>query len=496
MGSPWMETGGASDYPSLAGKPRVDVAVIGGGIAGLVTARLLKEAFTTVAVVEADRIGAGVTGHTTAKVTSLHGLIYDDVRSSFGDDGVRAYAQANQAGLEWIADRAAEIPCEFRRNSAYTYATEAGTREKLEAEVDAATVAGLPLRLVDDTPLPYPVAGAVRLDGQAEFHPRRFLLGLAEGISGDGSFVFERTRAVGLDEGSPCTVKTEHGDLLADRVVVASHFPFLDRSLAFARMHPERSYAIGARIGGPPPEGMFISADGPTRSIRAHPLEGRELLIVGGEGHKVGQGGDTRVRYERLERFAREHFDVSAIDYRWSSQDNMTADGVPYVGALTPVSKRVLYATGFAKWGLTNGAAAGLMLADRLLDRDNPWADTFDANRLKPLAQAKDLVKENVNVAMRFFGDRMRTPELRELDELAPGEGAIVSHGGKKLAAYRDEDGRLSAVSPVCTHLWCQVNWNSAERSWDCPCHGSRFDTDGRVLQGPAVEGLEPRPLD
>jgi Rieske Fe-S protein len=308
--------------------------------------------------------------------------------------------------------------------------------------------------------------------------------------------VFENTRALGLSEGSPCTVKTDRGDLVADRVVVASHFPFLDRSLAFARMHPERSYALGLRIRGEPPPGMFISADSPTRSIRAHPRDGGELLIVGGEGHKVGQGGDTRERYRRLEAFAREHFDVEAVEYRWSSQDNMTADGVPYVGALTPLSKRVLYATGFAKWGLTNGVAAALMLADRLLERDNPWAETFDANRLKPLAQAKDLVKENVDVAMRFFGDRMRPPGVRSLAELRPDEGAIVSHEGRKLAAYRDEEGRVSAVSPVCTHLWCQVKWNAAERSWDCPCHGSRFDTQGQVLQGPAVEGLEPRPLD
>ena len=258
------------------------------------------------------------------------------------------------------------------------------------------------------------------------------LLGLAERIPGAGSFVFENTRATGLDEGSPCTIETDRGSLTADRVVVASHFPFLDRSLAFARMHPERSYCLGLRVAGKTPPGMFISADGPTRSIRSHPLEDGELLVVGGEGHKVGQGGDTAERYETLEAFAREHFDVQSVDYRWSSQDNMTPDGVPYVGALTPVSKRVLYATGFAKWGLTNGVAAAMMLSDRLLDRDNPWADTFDANRLKPLAQAKDMVKENANVAVRFVGDRMRRPGARSLDELEPGEGAIVSHGGRR----------------------------------------------------------------
>ena len=493
LGSPWME-GREEEYPPLEGAPRVRVAVIGGGIVGAAAAHMLAKEGTEVALVEATGIGSGVTGHTTAKVSSLHGLVYDDLRSSFGDEGARVYAQANEAGLAWIADRVAAdgIDCDFRRRPNYTYVGDPGSRDQLEAELVAATAAGLPVRLVDETPLPFPVAGALRLDDQAEFHPRRFVAALARSVASAGGLVVERTRALDVKEGEPCVIETDRGELQADWVLVASHFPFLDRSLAFARMHPERSYCIGVRIASDPPAGMFISADGPTRSIRSHPVGGEELLIVGGEGHKAGQGGDTRERYARLEEFARAHWDVRSVDYRWSSQDNVTLDRMPYVGPIKPGSERVLYATGFAKWGLANGVAAAMILADRVAGRDNPWAETYAANRLKPLAQAKDFVKENLNVAKRFFGDRLATVRPEDAAEIAPGEGAIAEIDGEKVAAYRHEDGRLEAISPQCTHLWCQVVWNPAERSWDCPCHGSRFATDGSVLQGPAVDGLKP----
>jgi glycine/D-amino acid oxidase-like deaminating enzyme/nitrite reductase/ring-hydroxylating ferredoxin subunit len=492
-----METAPGAVYPPLDDGHHVDVAVVGGGIVGVAAGLLARADGASVALLEADRLCSGVTGHTTAKLTALHRLIYHHLRSHFGEDGARSYAEANQAGLEWVARQVEErgIACDFRRRSAYTYATEASARAAVEDEVDAALAAGLPAQLVEEIPLPYPVEVAVRLDDQAEFHPRRFVLALGEALASDGGLVFEQTRAQSLHEGSPCELRTDRGKLTAERVVVASHFPFLDRSLAFARMRPERSYAIGARVGGDPPPGMFITAGGPTRSLRSHPHGGEELLIVGGEGHKTGQGGDTRQRYERLERFAREHFDVRSVDYRWSAQDPVTADRMPYVGALTPLSRRVLYATGFGKWGLAGGVGAAMILADELAGRSNPWASAFDANRLKPLAQAKDLVTANADVAAHLVGDRIKKLRPKELSELAPGEGGIVRHQGETVAAYRDEDGAVAAVSATCTHLWCQVSWNAAERSWDCPCHGSRFATDGSVLEGPAVKPLEPKPV-
>jgi Rieske Fe-S protein len=291
-------------------------------------------------------------------------------------------------------------------------------------------------------------------------------------------------------------VKTPGGDVTAGHVVVATHYPFLDRSLAFARVSPQRSYAILCRIAGALPEGMFISGDSPSRSVRAVPLEGEELLLVGGEGHKPGTGGDTRVRYRRLEAFAREHWDVRSVDYRWSAQDNTTLDGVPYVGPLTPWDGRVLMATGFAKWGMTGGTAAAIILADRVQDKENAWAGLFDPSRLTLRASARRFLTENAQVGLRFVGDRLMKPGLRSLEELRPGEGDIVRHDGEKVAAFRDDDGTVTAVAPVCTHLGCQVNFNAAERSWDCPCHGSRFAVDGSVLHGPAVHRLERKPIE
>ncbi|MDX6604550.1 MAG: hypothetical protein QOF23_1059, partial [Solirubrobacterales bacterium] len=344
-----------------------------------------------------------------------------------------------------------------------------------------------------DVPLPWPTLGAVRFENQAEFHPRRFLLPLAGEIAGDGSHVFEQTPALDVREGRPCRVETARGVVVADEVVIASHFPFLDRSLAFARIHPERSYCLAARVAGEPPEGMFISAGSPTRSVRAHAGDGGVWLLVGGEGHKVGQGGDTEERYRALDAFARERFDVRSIDYRWSTQDTISVDHVPYIGRLTAWSRRIYMATGFAKWGMTGGVVAGMIISDEILGRDNPWSSVFAANRFKPLAAAKDLVKENLNVGMRFVGDRLTKPGAGSVEDLARGEGMIATSGGERVAAYRDDDGALHAVSPVCTHLGCQVNWNRAERSWDCPCHGSRFGPDGTVLEGPAVRPLERR---
>jgi glycine/D-amino acid oxidase-like deaminating enzyme/nitrite reductase/ring-hydroxylating ferredoxin subunit len=498
--SVWIETGPEQPrLPRLEEHLRADVAVLGGGIVGLTTALLLAESGVSVVLLEANQVARGVSGYTTAKVSSQHGLIYEQLRSNFGADGARAYGQANQAALAWIADRVArdEIDCDFRGQPSYAYVTSGDKRPQVEAEAAAAREAGLPATLVGDTPLPYDVEAAVRFDDQAEFHARKYLLALAERLPATGDCrIFENSHAVEVDTDEHCVVKTPGGRVTADQVVVATHYPFLDRSLAFARVHSYRSYALACRIVGDPPPGMHISGDAPTRSIRTIPLDdSEELLLVGGEGHKTGTGGDTEERYLRLEEFARKHWTVVSVDYRWSSQDNITIDHLPYVGPLTPRNDRVFMATGFAKWGMTNGTAAAMMLSDRLLGHENPYAPLFDPNRFKPLASATTLVKENAQAGMRFVGDRITKPG-RAIDDLEPGEGDIVSLEAEKVAAYRDEDGKLVAVSTRCTHLGCQVNWNRAEKSWDCPCHGSRFAPDGAVLNGPAVHRLELRPIE
>jgi glycine/D-amino acid oxidase-like deaminating enzyme/nitrite reductase/ring-hydroxylating ferredoxin subunit len=495
--SVWMDTAPRTTYPPLGGSLEVDVCVVGGGILGLLCADLLKRDGQTVAVLEADRVATGVTGYTTAKVTVLHGLVYDQVRSRFGEQSARHYAQANEAGLALIAERVAEeaIDCDFRHRPALTYAEDAADLDALRKEVDAAQAAGLDAELVGVADLPWEVAGAVRLDDQAEFHPRRFLLAIADAVHGGGSHVFERTRVTGVDDGDPCHVRTDGGpEVTAGAVVIATHYPTLDRGLFFARLAAERSYAIGVRARGRPPYGMFLSTESPSHSVRATPYDGGELLIVGGESHKTGTS-DPVERYAALEAWARERFDVASVEYRWSAQDAMPADGIPYVGKLSPIARRVWTASGFKKWGITNGAAAAIMLSDAILERENPWAATFDSNRFKPVAAAPALLKEGLSVGAHFFGDRLSPPDARSLEQLAPGEGGIVKVDGEKVAAFRDDAGVVHAVSPICTHLYCRVGFNAAERSWDCPCHGSRFATDGTVIQGPAVSPLERKEL-
>jgi glycine/D-amino acid oxidase-like deaminating enzyme/nitrite reductase/ring-hydroxylating ferredoxin subunit len=434
-------------------------------------------------------VGRAARGHSAGQVTSKQQLIYASIESSFGADGARDYAIANQDALDrmgrWVTELG--IDCAWEARPAYVYAETDDELGKLRGEHDAALRAGLPAAMQEDLDLPYPVAGALRFDDQAQFHPQRYLAGLAAAYVAEGGRLYEHTRATAVEGGPRRSVVTPGGAVGADHVFVATHIPFLDSGLFFARTHPERSYVIGVRVDQRSlPEGMYINASSPTRSLRTHPQGGGRVLLVGGEGHKVGQDEDTRERYARLEQFAREHWPVRSVDWRWSTQDNVPVDGVPFVGRLRPDTDGLYVATGFRKWGLTNGTAAAVMIADRILGRSNPWAATFDSSRLKPLASAGDFVKENVNVARRFVQDHLRSDDV---SALAPGEGGVVG----RTAVSRTDDGELVAVSAVCTHLRCAVRWNTAERTWDCPCHGSRFDQRGRVLQGPATEDLAPR---
>jgi len=283
-------------------------------------------------------------------------------------------------------------------------------------------------------------------------------------------------------------VTTDRGTIHAAVILIASHVPFVDAGLHLARMTASRSYAISFRSQAEPPTGMYISVDEPTRSVRA---TGDGHVIVGGEAHPVGQDQDTERRYEALESWSKERFASPEIDYRWSAQDYKSVDGLPFVGPLGP-SGRVFMATGFAKWGMANGTIAAAIMVDLALGRVSPWATVFDSRRLAVQHGVSDLLKANARVVRDLVARRFLSAELPDASNLAPGTGHIVSLEGHKTAAFRDEQGEIHAVSPVCTHLGCQVEFNNAERTWDCPCHGSRFDVDGRVIHGPATEDLSP----
>lgn len=481
----WLATTPETGFPPLQGGLAVDVAIVGGGLAGLTAATLLKAAGKTVAVLEAGRIVQDVTGHTTAKLTSLHTLIYDHLLRHFGKAKARAYGEAQQAAIELVASLVAErqIDCDFTRTEAYTYTDSAAAVGQIGAEAQAAIELGLPANYVEFTPLPFPVMAAVRFERQARFHPRKYLLALAAGLPGDGCHVFERTRVLEVRQGEPCTLVTEQGSLAARDVVVATHFPFDDKAFFASRLQTHRAYVLAARLAAPVPPGMFIDA-AESFSLRSQPVADGELALITGEGHRVGEGGDTRACYQRLEILARNRLPITSVEYRWSTQDNFTPDRVPYIGRFTPRAEHLYVATGFGGWGMSNGTVAGMLLRDLILGRDNPWAEVFDPNRLN-FASVPDFVKQNVKVAAHFVADRLPHGES---EALAPGEGKVL-HGS--VAHYRDEAGQIHRLSAVCSHMGCIVHWNAAEKSWDCPCHGSRFGIDGRVIHGPAIHPLE-----
>ena len=493
-----MEDTPPTRYGPLPGDRSFDVAVVGGGITGLTTALLLARAGRSVCVLEQAAVAAGTSGHTTAKVTSQHHLTYARLRRSHGREGAATYGAAMEAVKELVASLAGEgIDCDLRRRPAYVFGTRPGERVLVDREAHAAIEAGLPATVTEDVPLPFPTTGGLRFDNQVELHVRKYLLGLVDRLLAAGGEIFDHTRALGVSEsGEHCEVATGSGRVRANEVVVATLLPFLDRGLYFARAHAQRSYVLTARVTGGLPDAMLISAAPPTRSVRSVPYDGTELLMLGGEGHHVGSTKAGPDRYERLAAYASEHWNVVSFEHRWSSQDYLPDDGVPFIGRLNLLSRRIHVATGLKKWGMTAGTLAGRLIADAIQGTPNDWAPMFSSTRVKPVAASRRFLTENGRVGLRMVADRVLAPGLRDIERLAAGEGGIVTSNGHKVAGYRDETGGLWAVSTRCTHLGCQVTWNDAEHTWDCPCHGSRFRTDGSVIEGPATRPLSPRDTD
>ena len=484
----WVSTAEGPTYPSLDRDIEADVIVVGSGITGLSTARLLASLGLRVVVLEARRLCFGVTAFTTAKLTALHSTIYTDLIRIWGEEVARVYADANQAAIGKVKEVIASdgIECDLREAAAYTYAESAEHVPKIEAELNAALKAGLPATFTTESDLPYEIQGAIRLDRQAQFHPRLYCLGLARAITGNGGQIFEHSPAMALDTTSG-TVSTDRAKAKGAAVVIATQIPFVTRGGHFARMTPSRSYALAMRAPGRALQDMYISVDQPTRSLRS---TGDGYLIVGGEGHPVGTDSDTTRRYRALESWSEEKFPGAGVAYKWSAQDYRSADRLPFIGRLTSGAERVYVATGFAKWGMTNGTVAAMIISDLIQGVTNPWAETFDSTRFALGQGGIATVAATFESAKHFVVDRLKSLGGKTASELKPGEGDVVSLDGGTVAAFRDEEGHLHAISATCTHLACQVSFNKAERSWDCPCHGSRFDVDGRVLQGPAIKEL------
>lgn len=490
----WLATSSRPHQAPAAFPVEVDVVVVGGGVTGLTAALTLKRRGVSVAVVEMRRVGHGETGHTTAHLTELLDARYERIERDFGRDAAALVASSGRAALDHIEAWSREFPCGFERVPGFMFAENGEQAHALEREVEAARAAGVDAAFVDEVPLPFPTVGAMRVERQAQFHPMAYLHGLARALPGGGCHLFEECRVTEVDDGEPCRVALESGvELRARSVLVTANVPVFNLLLLHTKVAAYRTYALAAREGRVPPPGLYWDAGDPYHYVRRHDDARGPWLIVGGEDHKTGQCDDTAAAYSRLRAYASERFGAADFAYEWSGQVIEPVDGLPYIGR-NAASDNVFVATGLSGNGMTLGTLAGVMLADACQGAANPWSELYEATRMKVVGTVRDMVVENVDFPVHLIGDRLAVP-TRTLDDLAPGEGDVVMVGGRKLAVYCDERGTLHGLSPVCTHMGCHVSWNNAESSWDCPCHGGRFDALGRVLNGPPLAPLEQRPL-
>lgn len=490
----------ATDQPS-GQHLQADICIVGAGIAGLSSAFQLARHGKSVIVLDAGPVGGGETGRTTAHLANALDDRYFEIERIHGAEGAKLAAASHTAAIAFIEQvtRSEHIACDFSRLDGYLFVPPGESVEVLEKELEAASRAGVPgVEVVPQAPIPgFDTGPSLRFPHQGQFHPMKYLAGLARLIREKGGRIYTEKKVISVTGGSPATVETEDGlTVTAQAVIVATNTPVNDRVVMHTKQAAYRTYAFAASL--PPkslPLALFWDTLDPYHYVRLHQSlngsNGHIHIIVGGEDHKTGQADDEDERFGRLEAWARERFPrMGKVQYRWSGQVMETVDGLAFIGKNPWDEENVFIATGDSGMGMTHGTIAGMLLTDLILGRENPWAELYSPSRKRLLA-LREFAKENLNVAAQYT-DWVTGGDVKSEAEIVPGSGAVVRRGLTKIAIYRDELGRLHEHSAVCPHLGCIVQWNDVEKSWDCPCHGSRFDCEGEVLHGPAISGLAP----
>ena len=462
---------------SLKNDIRTEVAVIGGGLAGILIAYLLQSRGIPVVVLECRKVGGGVTKNTTAKITSQHDLIYKKLITYKGEQRAREYAMANQMAIEKYKEIIEElnIDCDFEVLPNYIYTLD--NEQKIRQEVDAALRLGLPASFTKETNLPFKVKGAIKLDNQAQFHPLKFLDVIANKLE-----IYENTRVTQVNKNR--LILTDGGSVKAKKVVVATHYPFINiPGYYFIRLHQERSYltaleGISQDIQGL--DGMYLDADPDGFTFRKY----KEYLILGGGSHRVGKYQPPDA-YADIEKAARKWYPNAKIKYTWSAQDCMTPDSVPYIGRYSVRTPNIYVATGFNKWGMSSSMVSAMIISDMITGKDNNHRQVFKPRRLM-MSGSGAILKDAAIITISLLSEHLNIPHDR-LKDIKKGKAGVIRHKGKRVGVYRDQDDRYYFVSTKCPHLGCKLEWNQNEMTWDCPCHGSRFDYRGKMINNPAM---------
>lgn len=479
MESIWSKTTNFPQYPTLQGDVTVEAAVIGGGLAGILTAFFLQQRNVKTVVLEAAQIGSGQTKGTSAKITLQHDLIYSKMSTEFGHEKAQQYVQANQQAIRdyQCIIREKNIECSFREGPAYLYSQQQEDVSKIEEEIKACQQLGINAEFTTETKLPFSVAGAVKVNGQAHFNPLAFLQSIAKDLT-----IFENTKVTHV-EGNQ--IFTDGGTVTAEHIVFATHFPFLNApGFYFARMHQERSYVLALEQAAEL-DGMYLGVD--TEGLSFRNYDG--LLLLGGGGHRTGENS-AGGKYAFLRQRAAQLYPQAKEILHWSAQDCMTLDGVPYIGQYSASTPNWYVATGFAKWGMTSSMVSAALLADRINGVENPCAEVFSPLRFTPSASLSSFVTD-MGQAVKGISKRAFSFPQENIADLPVGHGGVVEYNREKVGVYKDEKENVFVVSVRCPHLGCQLEWNPDEKSWDCPCHGSRFDYKGHLIGNPAQTDLE-----
>ncbi|ELC8386509.1 FAD-dependent oxidoreductase [Clostridium perfringens] len=476
MKSVWSESCKFRKREALNKDIKTDVLVIGAGIAGILTAYMLKKKGRDVVLIDAAEIASGNTKNTTAKITSQHDLIYSKLITEFGEEKARQYAKANELAIkkykEIIEDK--RIECDFEEKPAYVYSL--NEVDVLKEEVEAAKNLGIDAEFVQEVNLPFKIKGAVKFNNQAQFNPLKFLRGISNEL-----VIYENTRALEIKEN---LVVTSGGNITANNIVVATHYPIMNApGYYFMKMHQERSYVL-ALENTSEIDGMYIDLNKEGYSFRTY----NNLLLLGGISHRTGENEEGG-SYDELRKVAKRLYPKAKEKYYWSAQDCMTIDGIPYIGRYSSETPNIYVATGFNKWGMTSSMVSAMIISDMILEKENDFSEIFSPRRFDLSLSINNIANDLIETAKNFIAQKVYIPSS-EIEHIKNGHGGIIEYNGEKVGVYKDKEGKEFFVSTKCTHLGCQLSWNADELTWDCPCHGSRFDYKGRLIGSPATKDL------